>query len=210
MASPERDPTVAKYAHLAQDYDRRWSFYVTASVDHTVARLAPEAGQRVLDVGCGTGRLLSTLAARSAVLKLYGVDATTEMLDVALQTLPAGVSLVTARAEHLPFGDDLFDWVISTNVFHYLRQPQSALDEWRRVLRPEGSLVMTDWCDDYLTCKVCDRILRVLSRTHVQTYGRRECEHLLRAASFTGVTVERYRISWLWGLMTAQGTKRVA
>ena len=76
-----------------------------------------------------------------------------------------------------------------------------------RVLKPSGRIVITDWCDDYLACRVCDVFLRALSRAHFRTYGSKECHGLLVEAGFAGVNVERYRINWVWGLMTATATK---
>ncbi len=64
--------------------------------------------------------------------------------------------------------------------------------------------MITDWCDDYLSCRVCDLFLKIVDAAHFKTYRRRELEHLLRAANFRNIHVEKYKINWLWGLMTAR------
>jgi SAM-dependent methyltransferase len=92
-------------------------------------------------------------------------------------------------------------------VFHYLRAPRAALAEMRRVLRPGGEAIVTDWCDDFLACRVCDALLRAFSRSHFRTYGREECGRLLVDAGLIDVRVEAYKVDWLWGLMTARATK---
>ena len=79
-----------------------------------------------------------------------------------------------------------------------------------RVLRPSGRAVITDWCDDYLACRVCDRFLRIMGRAHTGIYTSETCRILLADASFRNVEVRRYKISWLWGLMTATATKEAA
>lgn len=114
---------------------------------------------------------------------------------------------MTRGVETLPFGDATFDVVVSTNVFHSIRHPVAALREMLRVSKPAGRVVITDWCDDYLACRACDRFLRAFSRAHFRTYGSKECRELLVAAGFASLDVERYRINWLWGLMTATATK---
>jgi hypothetical protein len=48
-----------------------------------------------------------------------------------------------------------------------------------------------------------DRTLRLANRAFYRTYRQKECAALIRAAGFRDVTIERYKISWLWGLMTA-------
>ena len=91
-------------------------------------------------------------------------------------------------------------------MFHYIRQPLAALREMQRVLRRGGELVITDWCDDYLSCRLCDWYLRLFSPAHVKVYRERDCLRMLKETGHQDSRVERYRISWLWGLMTARAT----
>ncbi|TAJ09687.1 MAG: methyltransferase domain-containing protein [Nitrospirae bacterium] len=200
-------PAAEKYARLAPDYDTKWSFYVEATTRETIARLGLRPADRVLDVGCGTGALLSRLSRSHPSAQLSGVDPAPEMLAVARRRLPAAVDLREGLAERLPFEEGQFDVVVSCNMFHYIRQPLTALREMNRVLRPGGRLVITDWCDDYLTCRACDLYLRLFSRAHVKVYRERECARLLREAGYARVDIDRYKINWLWGLMTAMATK---
>ncbi len=140
-------------------------------------------------------------------MQLAGIDPSPEMLGLARHKLGTSVELRVAWAEEIPYRDNLFDVVASCSVFHYLRQPMVALKEMLRVLRPGGRLVITDWCDDYLACRVCDRVLRALSPAHFRTYRERECRELLQAAGVGAVLTERYKINWLWGMMTVKGRK---
>ena len=126
------------------------------------------------------------------------------MLNVARKKLGGDIALLTTQAQHLPFRSEYFDVVVSCNAFHYWREPERCLSEIARVLKPQGNLVITDWCDDYLACRVCDFFLRIFNPAHFRTYGTRECERLLNSVGFRDVRVERYKISWLWGLMTAR------
>ena len=61
-------------------------------------------------------------------------------------------------AEQLPFAAGQFDAVVSCNMFHYIRRPAEALREMRRVLRPGGRLIVTDWCDDFSPAEFADGI----------------------------------------------------
>jgi ubiquinone/menaquinone biosynthesis C-methylase UbiE len=111
------------------------------------------------------------------------------------------VHWVQAEAARLPLPDGWFDWVVCANSFHYFRRPVAALEEMRRVLRPDGRLVLVDWCDDYLTCKLCSWWLRLTDPAFFNTYTTGGCQRLLQQAGFEVVQAERFRISWLWGLM---------
>jgi len=200
---------VETYGRLAAHYDRRWSFYIEATLRETLRRLALQPRERLLDVGCGTGVLMEAIAAAIPDVELAGADASPEMLAVARRRLGDGALLREGQAERLPFADGSFDVVSSTNAFHYFRDPVAALEEMARVLRPSGRLVITDWCDDYLACRICDLWLRLFDRAHFRTYGTEELRQLVEQAGFRPVRIDRYKISWLWGLMTAVG-RRVA
>ncbi len=196
-----------EYARLAPEYDAKWAFYIEATTRETLARLELRPSERLLDVGCGTGFLLHRLSEQHSAAQLTGVDPVPEMLAVARRRLPPEILLREGWAERLPFADDQFEVVLSCNVFHYVRQPAAALHEMSRVLSPGGRLIITDWCDDYLACRACDLCLRLFSPAHFKVYRERECLSLLRESGHRDVGIDRYKISWLWGLMTARATK---
>lgn len=202
------DPVIEEYRRLAPVYDSKWAFYVEATHRETLARLSLQPTDRVLDVGCGTGVLLATLAHRYPRATLVGIDPVAEMLAAARARLPDEALLCEGAAERLPFATASFDRVLSNNMFHYLREPLSALAEMKRVLRPGGELVITDWCDDYLTCRICHWYLRLTDRAHHRIYRQRDCRRLLERAGFQSIAIERYKINWLWGLMTAKAVTR--
>lgn len=157
----------------------------------------------LLDVGCGTGTLLDALAAEAPDCRIAGIDLSYAMASAARARLPRHAQLFTADAEMLPFRAAAFDVVVSSSSFHFWPDPVTALRECRRVLRPEGRLVLTDWCDDFLTCRVCDRFLRLRYGSGHRIYSADECAQLLRDGGFEPLAIDRYKISWLWGLMTA-------
>jgi ubiquinone/menaquinone biosynthesis C-methylase UbiE len=197
-----------EYGRLAERYDDRWASYVDASVRETLRRLPPNGDGRLLDIGCGTGAFLEAVRARYPDMRIAGVDISPHMLAVARRRLPKSAALHVAPADALPFPDARFDVVVTTNAFHFFRTPDAALREIHRVLRPGGIFVVTDWCDDYLTCRLCDRLLGLFTAAHHRTYGSAECRRLLERAGFEAIAVEPYKISWLWGLMTATAHKR--
>ncbi len=198
---------LAEYARLAPRYDRRWRTYTERCVERTLAHLGLGPGASVLDVACGTGALLESLAQRAPAVRLAGIDLSPEMVAIARGRLGGQAILVRGYAECLPFADECFDAVVSTSALHFVRQPLAALHEMRRVLRPGGSLVVTDWCRDFATSRLREQLLRRLCATPLRTYSAAECAALMERAGFADVRVARYKINWLWGAMTARAVR---
>lgn len=104
-------------------------------------------GRRVLDVGCGTGRLAAALT-DEARAKVWGIDVSSEMVAVARETLPAGVGVRQAMAEHMPFRDGWFDRVTMSLVIHLVDRPR-ALAEARRVVPADGRIAISTFHPDH-------------------------------------------------------------
>ncbi len=201
------DPVISEYSRMAKEYDQKWSFYVDSTTRETMARLVVQPSDRILDVGCGTGELLARIAAKYPAARLAGLDPVPEMLEVARSKLSPAVDLQVGWANALPWPDRSFEVVVSCNMFHYVTRPVAAVKEMERVLVPGGKILITDWCDDYLACRLCNLYLRLTSRAHYKTYRQHECADLLSKAGHGRARIERYKISWLWGLMTAVARK---
>jgi SAM-dependent methyltransferase len=92
-------------------------------------------GTRLLDVGCGSGMLMSLAAGRGAVVT--GVDVSPGLLSAAEGRL-GGADLWLADMQQLPFADAVFDVVTAVNAFQFAAQPPAAVAEAARVCRPAG------------------------------------------------------------------------
>ncbi len=195
-----------EYTQLASQYDKRWAFYVEATVRETIKRLRLYPVDRLLDVGCGTGALLKALSLEFPKWETAGVDPSAEMLNVARQKLADRVLLRRGWAEDLPFQNKNFDIVVSCSAFHFCENPEKALREFRRVLKPNGRIIITDWCHDYFTCRIHDLFLHIFNRAHIKTHGSQECELMFKKAGFNNIKTERYKLNWLWGMMTITGS----
>lgn len=105
------------------------------------------AGERLLDIGCGTGTLLLEAVRKTPGAHLTGIDPDPQILSLAQRKLQAyQIELVQASAEQLPFPPMSFDVVVSTLVFHHLPMEikRHAIAEVARVLTAEGLFLLAD------------------------------------------------------------------
>ena len=152
-------------------------------------------GERVLDVGCGTGNL--TLWAKNRVGEtgtVCGIDPAPEMVEAARgKSADAGVDieLRTGVIERIPFPEDTFDVVLSSFMVHHIPEDvkRAGFKEVRRVLVPGGRLLVVD-------IEPTDLPLLGALFTHLIGHGRirgniNALPALLKEAGFDGVEVGR-------------------
>src|SRR5262245_35760176 len=89
-----------------------------------------EAGQRVVDVGCGPGALTTELVARVGAASVSAVDPSASFVETARERHP-GVDVQRAAAEELPFSDGQFDAALAQLVVHFMTDPVAGLGEMR-------------------------------------------------------------------------------
>jgi SAM-dependent methyltransferase len=104
------------------------------------------AGVRWLDVCCGSGLITEAIVERNAPVTVVGVDASAEQISFARQHRAyPNVSFETADAMALPFPDFSFDVVVCGLGLNYLPTPGRALEEFRRVVKPGGTIAVYVW-----------------------------------------------------------------
>lgn len=151
ISSQERDylPGMGKH-YLLPFYDVLHRVSGLAGVHDDMVGLAGlHAGQRVLDVGCGTGNLVRATGKRHRDVELFGVDPDLKMLARAERKMRrAGLRVRLDRgfAQELAFPDASFDVVFSSLMLHHLdtASKDAMLAEARWVLKPGGLLVLAD------------------------------------------------------------------
>jgi ubiquinone/menaquinone biosynthesis C-methylase UbiE len=155
MSSPERDfvkeQVAAHWGRRAPGFDDGFGHSIRTPAERAAwdrifdLVLSGSRPLDVLDAGCGTGFLSFELAGRGH--RVTGVDFAPAMLAEARRKAverAISVRFEEADAEHLPFPPGSFDLAISRHVLWTLPHPEAAIDEWVRVLRPGGRLVVID------------------------------------------------------------------
>jgi ubiquinone/menaquinone biosynthesis C-methylase UbiE len=181
------------FARLAPAYDRlrppdkRWLKTVARMVE-----LGDLFGRRILDVGCGTGRLALALSEGHGAV-VTGVDPSPEMLAVARGKEPAA-TWVLGHAESLPFADGAFERAVSSLVIHHLDRGV-AFPEIRRVLEPDGRFVISTadpvGFDTHWLARLFPSFVEI---ERARFPSAEVLADELRTAGFTDVVVERFEI----------------
>ena len=115
--------------------DRHWH-----TAKHALARMPVEAGDTVLDWGCGSGYALRALRETAGIGRGVGLDGAPEMArNAASYTDDEQVDFLVGDFDSLPFADNSVDHVFSMEAFYYAPDPAHTLAELRRVLRPGGT-----------------------------------------------------------------------
>ncbi|HEX9100353.1 MAG TPA: class I SAM-dependent methyltransferase [Candidatus Dormibacteraeota bacterium] len=141
---------VDRFNRWASTYDRHWmQRIVFGPIQRAVLQMAADEIGRpvaILDVGCGTGRLLRSASERFPGAKLFGVDAAVEMVKQAQRSTPEGtIQFLQATAEGLPFPDSSFDLVFSTMTLHHWQNQGRGAAEVARVLTPDGRWLLAEF-----------------------------------------------------------------
>jgi len=170
---------------------------------YEAAEFTQHSGERVLEIGCGTGCDLLQFAKHGAIAT--GVDITETHLNLACQRVRNLATVVHADMLDLPFDDYSFDYVYSHGVLHHSDQPIQAVREILRVLRPSGkfNVHVYSWFSEsaaiyFLKHGFAFRryIENSTTKVHIDFYGRYSLKRLFAPARITVRKFQCYHLPW--------------
>lgn len=197
----------AEFEKWALSYDRSW---LNEVVFFPCIRACQEAIQtwqqargarpyRALDVGCGTGTLLTRLALDPLAESLAGLDYAAEMAKRAHEKLvrtgpPAQRFVVRGDSERLPFRDGTFDVLTCCNSFHHYPHQSAAVAEFHRVLAPGGMLVLIDGFRDNVIGWLVFDVGVALAEGRVHHAPWASVRQMIEAAGFAQLTQRKLNV----------------
>jgi len=170
MTTTQREKDIEHFDQWSSTYENSWMQRAFFDRAHQ-AVLALAAGivhqpASVLDVGCGTGRLLRQAHTYWPEAQLIGVDPANGMIEMAKRLTP-NATFLTGMAEALPLQDASVDLALSTISFHHWQDQAAGIQEIARVLRPGGYFLLVDLSFPDWLGQVF-RLKRVHSRARLQ------------------------------------------
>ena len=144
MTRPGTTEALTRFDPLAESYDAWFETPIGTFVESQETAMlhrlvAPRPGQRLLEVGSGTGYFLRALAQSGA--RCVGIEPSAEMLAVASRAEAGRIDNLRGRGESLPFGPATFDCVAYVTTLEFVADPAEAVREAARVCRPGGRIV---------------------------------------------------------------------
>jgi ubiquinone/menaquinone biosynthesis C-methylase UbiE len=183
--APDFGPLAEIYDRLRPVDDNWWEVVDVLVADGDLA------GRRILDVGCGTGLLADALARRGA--RVWGVDASPEMLAQARAHAGKRVGFKLGRAEALPFRDGWFERTVLRLVVHLVDRPP-ALAELTRVLSPGGRTVIATFAPEHFDRFWLTQVFPEVAEIDRKRFPSPEqLADELAAAGFSSVSTRRLR-----------------
>ena len=147
MATKHREKDIERFDQWSSSYENSWLqrafFDKTHKAALALAASIVHQPESVLDIGCGTGRLLRRAYRYWPEAQLIGVDPAQGMIEKA-KLLTPNATFFTAMAESLPLKDNSVDLAISTTSFHHWQDQSAGIREVARVLRPGGYFILVD------------------------------------------------------------------
>ena len=190
-------------AQLAQDHWNETPLFLSEQERYSIypwlydaAEFGKHCGEKVLEIGCGTGADLLQFAKHGAIAT--GVDLTAKHVELARKRVGDLAVVHQADMRHLPFEDETFDYVYSHGVLHHCDEPAKVVREIFRVLRPGGGMnihVYSFW--SYFTLwgylrngrNWKRRIENSEAPVHIDLYNGRQ----LRKLFGPGISIEKYQ-----------------
>lgn len=178
-------------------YDQKATISVSKfpkiSYSFVLEEVKKENPKRILDLGCGTGELARLLRQENKTVEIEGIDLSPKMVEQAKYKKIPLAFFREGDAECLPYDNEFFDMAVCVQSFHHYPNPQKALEEVLRVLKPEGTFVL---CDMYVANPVFRWLenrflLKMLHLGDVHTYGREEICGLFETMGFQNIMWKR-------------------
>ena len=133
----------AFFGKLAEYYDFIFGNWIKNMQGRVVDIVDVKNNSKILDAGCGTGNLLVLLEKSGKNLGIHGIDISKEMIKIARRKTD-NINLKIGLVENMDFKNNFFDYIFSIDAFHHYSDKDIAMNNFYRVLKKNGRLIIVD------------------------------------------------------------------
>jgi phosphatidylethanolamine/phosphatidyl-N-methylethanolamine N-methyltransferase len=205
VTAVENDFVEGVYDKLAKFYDYTFGPTLHPGRLRAIQRMDIQAGERVLEVGVGTGINLSLYPKDCSIT---GIDFSSSMLEkarerAARKDVPHSVRLLQMDAADLKFADDRFDIVYAPYLISVVPDPVRVAQEMRRVCRPGGRIIfLNHFLSPNLVLSRLERLISPMT-IHIGFKADLDLPAFLAQADLRPVSIEKVNFPKIWSLVTA-------
>ena len=172
--------TKKEFDRQAKDYDdAHYGDHARKIYPYILEEIAKYPASAILDLGCGTGELLKQIAMQNHGHRLFGVDLSKKMLEIAYQKLENKAYLLYGDAEYLLFEKNKFDLIYCNDSFHHYPNPKKALKEVARVLKKDGIFLLGDCWQPLGSRWIMNLYMKISRSGDVKIYSKKQIMTLL-------------------------------
>lgn len=176
----------------AKIYDKSiYSMYPRKCYKYVIEEIQKKKFNKILDVGCGTGEILNTIATDKN--NYYGIDLSEKMVNIAKgKNNSKNITYLVGDAEFLPFEDSTFDIIICVESFHHYPNPNAVIKEFYRILNNGGTLIICDMYRKAPLRQFYNFLMKIVNTGDVKIYTKNEISKILENEKFI---IENYYFS---------------
>jgi ubiquinone/menaquinone biosynthesis C-methylase UbiE len=170
---------------------------------------------KLVDLGCGSGNLIVEIAKTKVNLELIGVDISPEILNLAKKrsvdsNVQDQIKFKIGKVENLPLSDNSIDYLLSTLSLHHWKDPMRAFDEFFRVLKDEGKILIFDFRRDarkifygflkFITKIIVPKALKAVNEPISSLYAGytpKEIRKMISISPFSNVEIKPF-LAWIF------------
>lgn len=164
----------------------------TFEVLEAIQQFAKSPVHDIIDLGTADGRMLAHIQEKYPQSKCVGVEYSQELVNFSKARFPA-LNVVQGDIESLNFQEETFDVAVATAVIEHVPSPEKALEEIKRVLRPEGILILTS--PDPFWESLASRLGHLDEDQHQNVYNLKKLKELVSDEKFQILKAEKFMLS---------------
>lgn len=150
-----------------------------------------EENDTILDIGCGEGRFVNNLSNEYKNVTLYGLDISEEMIRLARKEKLKNTNYIIGESEDIPLPDKSVNTIFCLNSFHHFPNPTNSFKEMKRLLKPNGEIIIGDiWVFPFVR-ELINLYLPFSKSGDVRMYSKKDLKKIIRPL---GLELTYYKI----------------
>ena len=203
------NPVSRKYDVVAKLYDWALIDYTYKTIAEALQLANLQGGEKILDIGCGTGPLEIKLCKLFPSVRIDACDISPGMIAQAERKMPEhpNVRFHVCDFTTLSFARHSYDAIFALSNLHYFPQAPAMLKHACELAKPGASLILLDWKKGSVRSQLYEHWMQRMDRSFQRIYTRSEMQELLASAGWHFEAASDFGIRGLWTMQEVRAKK---